>query len=71
MLRTCFQKHIIEGMIEKTGRRGRSFKKLLDDRKETVRYWKLKKEALGRPVWITRFRRSYGHVQGSRRDGGS
>jgi hypothetical protein len=32
----------IEGRLEVTGRRGRLRKQLLDDLKETKRYWKLK-----------------------------
>jgi hypothetical protein len=32
----------MEGKIEGTGRQGRRSKKLLEDMKETIRYWKLK-----------------------------
>jgi hypothetical protein len=53
--RNCLLKHVIEGKLEGrmevTGRRGRRRMQLPDDRKETRRYWKLKEEALGRPVW--------------------
>jgi hypothetical protein len=62
LLRTCFQKHIIEGRIEAIERQGRSFKQFLDDLKENIRYWELKEEALDRTVWITRFGSSYGEV---------
>jgi hypothetical protein len=57
--RNCLLKHMIkgklEGRIEMTGRRGRRRKQLLDDLKETRRYWKLKEEALDRTLWRTRF----------------
>jgi hypothetical protein len=52
----------LEGRIEMTERRGRRRKQLLEDLKEKRRYWKLKKEALDRTVWRTRFRRGYGLV---------
>jgi hypothetical protein len=45
-----------------TGRRGRRREQLLDDLKENRRYWKLKEEALDRPMWRTRFGRGYGPV---------
>jgi hypothetical protein len=45
-----------------TGRQGRRRKQLLDDIKETRRYWKLKEEALDRTLWRTRFGRGYGPV---------
>jgi hypothetical protein len=45
-----------------TGRRGRRRKKLLDNLKENIRYWKLKEEALDRTLWRTRFGRGYGRV---------
>jgi hypothetical protein len=44
------------------GRRGRRRKQLLDDLKETKRYWKLEEDALDRTLWTTRFRRGYGPV---------
>jgi hypothetical protein len=48
-------KRIIEGMIqgrtEVTGGRGRSYKQLLDDLKDTRGYVKLKEETLNRPLW--------------------
>jgi hypothetical protein len=57
--RNCLLKHVIEGKIEGTGRRGRKRKQLLDDPKETRRYWKFK-EALDCTPWRTRFGRGYG-----------
>jgi hypothetical protein len=36
--RNCLLKHVIEGKIEGTGRRGRRRKQLLDAHKETRRY---------------------------------
>jgi hypothetical protein len=44
--RNCLLKHAMKGKMEVTGRRGRTRKQLLDDLKERIRYWKLKKEAL-------------------------
>jgi hypothetical protein len=35
---------------------------LLDDLKETGRYWKLKEEAQDRTLWRTQFGRGYGPV---------
>jgi hypothetical protein len=60
--RNCLLKHVTEGKIEMTGRRGRRRKKLLDDLNEKRRYWKLKEEALDRTLWRTRFGRGYGPV---------
>jgi hypothetical protein len=40
--RNCVLKHIIEGKIEETGRRGRTRKQLLNDLKEKKLYWNLK-----------------------------
>jgi len=44
--RYCLLKHVLEGKIGRKikvmGRRGRRCKRLLDDRKEKRRYWKLK-----------------------------
>jgi hypothetical protein len=60
--RNCLLKHVIEGRIEMTGRRGRRRKHLLDDLNEKRRYWKLKEEALDRTLWRTRFGRGYGPV---------
>jgi hypothetical protein len=60
--RNCLLKHVIEGKLEMTERRGRRRKQLLDDLKEKGRYWKLKEEALDRTLWRTRFGRGYGPV---------
>jgi hypothetical protein len=61
--RNCLLKHVIEGklqgQIEMMGRRERRTKQLLDDLREKRRYWKLKKEALDRILWRTRFGRGY------------
>ena len=35
------------------------YNQILDDLKETGRYWKLEEEALARTVWGTGFERSY------------
>jgi hypothetical protein len=64
--RNCLLKHVIEGKIkgkiEVTERRGRRREQLLDDLKETRRYWKLKEETRDRTLWRTRFRSGYGPV---------
>jgi hypothetical protein len=60
--RNCLLKHIIEGKIRGTRRRGRRHKQLLDDLKEARRYWKLAEEAQDRTLWRTRFGRGYGPV---------
>jgi hypothetical protein len=52
LLRSCLLKHVIEGMVEGTGGRGRKLRQMLDNLKE-MRCWKLKQEALGRTAWIT------------------
>jgi hypothetical protein len=44
------------------GRRGRRCKQLLDDLKETRRYWKMKEEVLDCTVRRTDFGRGYGSV---------
>ena len=46
--RNCFLKHVIEGRIGVTGRRGKICKQILDDLKIIRGYWKLKLEALDR-----------------------
>jgi hypothetical protein len=46
--RNYLLKHIIEGKIRGTRRRGRRCKQLLDNLKEASRYWKLKEEAQDR-----------------------
>jgi len=45
-LLTSFPKYVIEGDIDGIGRQGRRHKQLLDDLRQTRRYWKLKEEAL-------------------------
>jgi hypothetical protein len=61
--RNCLLKHITEGKIRGTRRRGRRRKQLLGDRKEARRYWKLKEEAQDRTLWRTQFGRGYGLSQ--------
>jgi hypothetical protein len=60
--KNCLLKHIIEGKISGTRRRGRRRKQLLDDLKKARRYWTLKEEAQDRTLWRTRFGRGYGSV---------
>ena len=64
--RNCLLKHIIEGKVERgievTGRQGGTYKPLVDDHKETRRYWKLIEEALDCILWKTHFGRGYGPV---------
>jgi len=64
--RKCLLKHVIdgklEGRIEVMGRRERRCKQLLDDLKEKRGYCKLRKEALDRTLWRTRFGRDCGPV---------
>jgi len=59
LVRACLLKHVIggkiEGRIEVKGKLQRRRKQLLDDLKETRGYWKLKEEALDRPLWRTGF----------------
>jgi hypothetical protein len=66
LCRDCLLKHVIKGNVEwrvqMAGRRGRRRKQLLYDRKEKTKYCKLKEKALDRPLWRTRFGRSYGPV---------
>jgi hypothetical protein len=57
--RNCLIKHIIEGKILGTRRRGRRRMQLLDDLKETRRYWNLKEEAQDRTLLRTQFGRGY------------
>jgi len=51
--RNCFIKHVFDGKVEETRRQGGRSKQLLNDLKETTRYWKLKEEALYRTMWGT------------------
>jgi hypothetical protein len=57
-----FQKHVTEGKMEGTGRRGKRRKSLLNDLKEATAYWEMREEALGCTVCSTHFRTSYGPV---------
>jgi hypothetical protein len=57
--RNCLIKHIIEGKILGTRRRGRRRMQLLDDLKKKRRYWKLKEEAQDRTLWRTQFGSGY------------
>jgi hypothetical protein len=54
----CLLKHIIEGKIIGTRRRGRRYKLLLDDLKEGRRYCKME-EAQDCTLWRTQFGRGY------------
>jgi len=49
--RNSFLKHVVEGNIKVTGRRGWRQKQLLDDLKESGRYWRMKEEALS--GWVS------------------
>jgi hypothetical protein len=60
LCRNCWLTRVIEGKTEGTGRRGRGRKQLLDDLKETRRWWTLKEKALASTLWRTRFGRVYG-----------
>jgi len=64
LCKNCLLKHIVEGKreerIEVQGRRGGRNKQVLDELKETRRYWKLKEEALALTRWRTRVGRDYG-----------
>jgi hypothetical protein len=66
LCRKWLLKHVtegeIEGRIEVKGRRERRCQELLDELKETRRYWKLKAEALDRTVWRTGFGSGCGPV---------
>ena len=53
--RDCLVKHVIEEKIEEKRKRGIWPTQLLDDPKETRRYWKLKEEEPDRTVWRTRY----------------
>ena len=60
--RNCLLKHVIEGKIEGTESEGRRCKQLLNDLEEKRGCWKLKEEALHRPLQKPRFGRGYGNV---------
>jgi hypothetical protein len=67
LCRNRLLKHVIEGKIggriEVTRRRGRRLKELLDDLNQKREYWKLKEEALARPLWRTHFGNGNGTVE--------
>jgi hypothetical protein len=66
LVRICLLRQVIErkikGGIEVTGRRGRRFRKLLDDLKERRGYSHLKEEALDSTLWRACFGRGFGPV---------
>jgi hypothetical protein len=66
LCRNCLLQQVIEGKIkgeiEVTGRRGRRYRKLLDDLKERRGYSHLKEEALDRTMWRAHFGRGFGPV---------
>jgi len=55
LCRNCLLKHVIEGNIEGTGKRGRRRRQLLNDLRGKKGYWNLKEETLDRTQWRTRF----------------
>ena len=61
----CLLKHVIEGRIGVTGRRGRRRRKqILSNFKDTRGYWKLKEETLDCTLWRICFWSCYGSVVG-------
>jgi len=48
--------------MEEPGRHGRRHKQLLDDLKETRKYWMSKQEAPDHSLWRTHFGRQFGRV---------
>jgi hypothetical protein len=62
LCRNCLLKHVIggkiDGRLEVKGRRGRKREQLLDDLEVKRGHWKLKDEALDRPLWRTGSERS-------------
>jgi hypothetical protein len=58
----CLLKHITEGKISATRRRGRRRKQLLDGLEEARGYWKLKEEAQDHTLKRTQFGGGYGSV---------
>jgi hypothetical protein len=64
--RNCLLQRVFERKIkggkEVTGRRGRRRRKPLDDLKERRGYFRLKEEALDRPMWRALFGRGFGPV---------
>jgi hypothetical protein len=63
LYRSCLLKYVnrgeMEGRGEKTGRRGRRSKKLLDDLEEKRGYCKIKEEAVDDTLWRTGFGGGY------------
>jgi hypothetical protein len=57
--RNCLVKHVMEGKIERAGRRRRRRKRIMNYLRETRGYCKLKAEVLDRTLLRTRFRRLY------------
>jgi hypothetical protein len=53
LLMNFFLKHVSEGKMKETRRRGRRRKQILDNSKGKRRYCTLDKEALDRTVWRT------------------
>jgi hypothetical protein len=45
-----FLKHVIEGKMEGTGKRGRRCKQVLDAAQETKKYWKFERRAHSREL---------------------
>ena len=66
LCRNCLLQRVIDGKIKGsvkvTGRRGRRYRKLLDDLKERRGYSHLKEETLDCTIWRARFRRGFGPV---------
>jgi hypothetical protein len=61
--RNCLLKHVMEGKLEGTGRRGRRCEQLLDNRKEISGYWKLNEETTrSHSQRNSLFKRVYGPV---------
>jgi hypothetical protein len=60
--RNCLLKQVIGGAIERTRRRGRKRKQLVDDITEDIRYCILKAKAPDRTLWATGFGRVCGPV---------
>ena len=57
-------KHVIEEKTERTGRRERRRKQLLDNLKEKRKYWNLKEGLIDRTVWRTRLEEAVDLLQG-------
>ena len=59
LCRNCLLKHVNEGKIEGTERRGRRRKQLMDNLKKTRESWNFKEEPLDRTLWRTCFARHH------------